>query len=98
VKESLPDHNLLNKIRATLLSIFDEPALQTIARSTKFIQRSTNRLCLKEFLTMLTLHVAENPCLALSGMCNIMYKMNNKIDLSYQALSAKLHLNSIECG
>jgi len=65
--------------------------LETLARKTGFIQRSTSRLTGSELFNLLTVEILEEPHISYEGLCDRLEARNPNIRLSPQALCERMN-------
>ena len=66
--------NYAYDIKKRISTIFDEEALNNLARKTKFVRRSTSKLQGAEFVELLTTEMLEEPNISYEALCEILAK------------------------
>ena len=67
--------------------------LSSIALTTKFIQRSSNRISAIDFVYLLSIDLVSNPLASLAECCRRLFEWNPKTKLTPQALSERINSN-----
>lgn len=65
--------------------------LETLARKTGFIQRSTSRLTGRELFNLLTVQILEEPHISYEGLCDLLEARNPGLRISPQALCERMN-------
>ncbi|MHC4397957.1 MAG: IS4 family transposase [Planctomycetota bacterium] len=82
---------LMDTIKTQMETVFDEQILDTLAKEKKFIQRCTNQVEAKDFVTLMSVEMLEDPMISLDGMCDILSQLNTNTHLSPQALQQRIN-------
>ena len=83
--------NYAYDIKKRISTIFDEEALNNLARKTKFVRRSTSKLQGAEFVELLTTEMLEEPNISYEALCEILAKLNSEADITPQALEQRVN-------
>lgn len=70
---------------------FRTDELETLARKTGFIQRSTSRLSGRGIFNLLTVEILEEPHISYEGLCDILEARTPSLQLSPQALCERMN-------
>jgi hypothetical protein len=70
---------------------FKTDELETLARETRFIQRSTSRLTGRELFNLLTVELLEEPQISYEGLCDRLEACNPNLRISPQALCERVN-------
>jgi hypothetical protein len=73
---------------------FNNEACETLARKTRFIQRSTSRLTGSEFFNLLTVGVLDEPTISYEGLCDLLEQRNPELQITPQALCERMNSDS----
>jgi Transposase DDE domain len=65
--------------------------LETLARHSKFIQRSSSKLTGKDFVELMTTEMIEDPAVSLEGLCDVLVDLNPQAQMTPQALHQRLN-------
>ena len=57
-------------------SVLEPTELEKLARETKFIQRSTNRIVAKDFIQLMSMELMSNPRASHEELCRILKELN----------------------
>src|SRR6266581_6096370 len=71
------------KVKGKLTTIFDPEPLETLARHSKFIQRSSSKLTGKDFVELMTTEMIEEPAVSLEGLCDLLVDLNPHAEMGY---------------
>jgi len=80
-----------NKVKGKLDTIFDPEPLETLARQSKFIQRSSSKIAGKDFVELMTTELLEEPAVSLEGLCDLLADLNPQAEMSPQALHQRIN-------
>ena len=80
-----------NKVKGKLDTIFDPEPLETLARQSKFIQRSSSKIAGKDFVELMTRELLEEPAVSLEGLCDLLADLNPQAEMSPQALHQRIN-------
>jgi hypothetical protein len=75
----------------SISAIFDFERLDTLAKSSGFIQRKNNRIEAIDFVQLMTVEILQNPDISLDGLCDILASLNPKSQMSAQALQQRIN-------
>ena len=78
------------KVKGKLTRVFDHDQLETLARQSCFIQRSTSKLEGKDFVELLTTEMVENAAGSLDGLCDLLRQLNPQAAMTPQALHQRI--------
>jgi len=78
------------KVKGKLTRVFDQDQLETLARQSGFIQRSTSQLEGKDFVELLTTAMLDNAAVSLDGLCDLLRQRNPQAAMTPQALHQRL--------
>lgn len=81
----------LEDISSKIKTIFAQHSLDTFAKETNFIQRSTSRVNPLNFLILMVVHITLNALHSLETMTDILAKLPGGVKISAQALSKRLN-------
>ena len=82
--------HVATKVKGKLTHVFDHDQLETLARHSRFIQRSTSKLEGKDFVELLTTEMIENAAVSLDGLCDILQQLNPQATMTPQALHQRI--------
>ncbi len=82
-------------IKKQLNNMLTPDFLTDLAKSNKFIQRSTNRINAFDFVYLMTIDLLSNPLASLEELCRCLFELNPSCQLTPQSLSGRI--NSDEC-
>ena len=71
--------------------IFDTEHLDTLARESGFIQRSTGRIDASDFVQLMTLEMVQEPDISLEGLSDRLETLNPESQMSAQALGQRIN-------
>jgi hypothetical protein len=80
-----------SKVKGKLTTIFDPEYLETLARQSKFIQRSSSKLAGKDFVELMTTEMIEEPAVSLEGLCDRLVDLNPQAQMTPQALHQRIN-------
>jgi hypothetical protein len=80
-----------SKVKGKLTTIFDPEKLETLARQSQFIQRSSSKLTGKDFVELMTTELIEEPAVSLEGLCDLLVDLNPQAEMSPQALHQRIN-------
>ena len=80
-----------SKVKGKLTTIFDPKDLETLARQSKFIQRSSSKLNGKDFIELMTTEMMEEPAVSLEGLCDLLVDLNPQAEMTPQALHQRIN-------
>ncbi|MFT4553402.1 MAG: hypothetical protein ACI9S8_002040 [Chlamydiales bacterium] len=83
----------LEDISSKIKTIFAQHSLDTFAKETNFIQRSTSRVNPLNFLILMVVHITLNALHSLETMTEILGGLSGGVKISSQALSKYLNRN-----
>ncbi len=78
------------KVKGKLTRVFDHDQLETLARQSGFIQRSTSKLEGKDFVELLTTEMIDNAAVSLDGLCDLLRQLNPQAAMTPQALHQRI--------
>jgi len=78
------------QVKGKLTRVFDHDQLETLARQSCFIQRSTSKLEGKDFVELLTTEMIENAAVSLDGLCDLLRQLNPQAAMTPQALHQRI--------
>lgn len=84
-----------SKVKGKLTTIFDPEDLETLARQSKFIQRSSSKLAGKDFVELMTTEMIENPAISLAGLCDLLVDLNPHAEMSPQGLHQRINASAV---
>ena len=87
--------NAITTIKKQIKNAFSVTKLNDLARQTKFIQRSSNRLNALDFVYLMSIELVSNPLAPLAELCRSLFELNPNMQMTPQALSERI--NSQEC-
>jgi hypothetical protein len=79
------------KVKGKLTTIFDPEQLETLARQSKFIQRSSSKLVGPEFVELMTTELMDEPAVSLEGLCGRLVDLHPQADMTPQALHQRFN-------
>lgn len=79
------------KVKGKLTTIFDPEPLETLARQSQFIQRSSSKLSGKDFVELMTTELMQEPAVSLEGLCDLLVDLNPQAAMSPQALHQRIN-------
>jgi hypothetical protein len=82
--------SFITSLKEKIESLFDACCLETIAKETKFMVRSTNRINPRDFVQLMVLELLENPSMSIQGLCDILALLNPRSHMSANALQQRL--------
>src|SRR6267142_4414828 len=88
-------HRYARKVKGKLTTIFDPESLETLARHSKFIQRSSSKLTGKDFVELMTTELIEEPAVSLEGLCDLLVDLNPQAEMSPQALHQRINPHAV---
>ena len=74
------------KVKGKLTRVFDPEQLESLARQSEFIQRSTSKLTGTDFAELLSTEMLDNAAVSLEGLCDLLRQLNPEAAMSPQAL------------
>ena len=80
-----------SKVKGKLTTIFDPEHLETLARQSQFIQRSSSKLAGKDFVELMTTEMMEEPAVSLEGLCDRLADLNPQAEMTPQALHQRIN-------
>ena len=80
----------IKTIESKITALFDAETLDQMAKETKFIQRSTNRIEAIDFVKLMTLEILDDPMMSIDGLCDILAKLCPTSQMSSNALQQRL--------
>jgi len=80
-----------SKVKGKLTTIFDPEKLETLARQSKFIQRSSSKLTGKDFVELMTTELMGEPAVSLEGLCDLLVDLNPQAEMSSQGLHQRFN-------
>src|SRR5713226_5508731 len=83
------------KVKGKLTTIFDPEPLETLARHSKFIQRSSSKLTGKDFVELMTTEMIEEPAVSLEGLCDLLVDLNPHAEMTPQALHQRINAYAV---
>ncbi len=84
-----------SKVKGKLTTIFDPKHLETLARQSRFIQRSSSKLAGKDFVELMTTELIEEPAVSLEGLCDLLVDLNPQAEMSPQALHQRINAYAV---
>jgi hypothetical protein len=87
------NHNMTRyarKVKGKLTTIFDHEQLETLARQSQFIQRSSSKLVGPDFVELMTTELMAEPAVSL-GLCDRLVDRNPQADMTPQALHQRFN-------
>ncbi len=82
-------------VKKQLNNLLTPDFLTDLAKESKFIQRSTNRINAFDFVYLMTIDLLSNPLASLEELCRCLFELNPSCKLMPQSLSGRI--NSKEC-
>src|SRR3954465_13587816 len=83
------------KVKGKLTTLFDPEPLETLARHSKFIQRSSSKLTGKDFVELMTSEMIEETAVSLEGLCDLLVDLNPHAEMISQALHQRINANAV---
>ncbi len=83
------------KVKGKLTTIFDPESLESLARQSKFIQRSSSKLDGKDFVELMTTELMQEPAVSLEGLCDLLVDLNPQAEMSPQALHQRINAYAV---
>jgi hypothetical protein len=80
-----------SKVKGKLTTIFDPEPLETLARQSQFIQRSSSKLSGKDFVELMTTELMQEPAVSLEGLCDRLVELNPQAEMTPQALHQRIN-------
>src|SRR5712664_320442 len=84
-----------SKVKGKLTTIFDPEHLETLARQSQFIQRSSSKMAGKDFVELMTTELIEEPAVSLEGLCDLLVDLNPQAEMSPQALHQRINPHAV---
>lgn len=84
-----------SKVKGKLTTIFDPEKLETLARQSKFIQRSSSKLTGKDFAELMTTELMGEPAVSLEGLCDLLVDLNPQAEMSSQGLHQRFNDSAV---
>jgi hypothetical protein len=78
------------KVKGKLTHVFDHDQLETLARQSGFLQRSTSKLKGKDFVELLTTAMIDDAAVSLDGRCDRLRQRHPHAVMTPQALHQRL--------
>ncbi len=91
--ESKKIEAISNSVNDKMVELFTEDHLNQLAQKNEFIQRKTSRLNGADFIELMTTGIISNTYEPLTGLCDILEKINPDAKMSPQALSQRINCN-----
>jgi hypothetical protein len=86
---------LTSKVKGKLTTVFAPESLETLARQSKFIQRSSSQFTGQDFVELMTTEMLEDPAISLEGQCDILAQLNPQAQITPQALHQRINANAV---
>jgi hypothetical protein len=83
------------KVKGKLTTIFDPEPLETLARQSKFIQRSSSKLVGPDVVELMTTELMDEPAVSLEGLCDRLVDLNPQADMTPQALHQRFNAAAV---
>jgi hypothetical protein len=83
------------KVKGKLTTIFDPEQLETLARQSKFIQRSSSKWVGPDFVELMTTELMDEPAVSLEGLCDRLVDLNPQADMTPQALHQRFNAAAV---
>ncbi len=84
-----------SKVKGKLTTIFDPESLETLARQSQFIQRSSSKLTGKDFVELMTTELMQEPAVSLEGLCDLLVDLNPQAEMSPQGLHQRINAYAV---
>jgi hypothetical protein len=82
---------IARKVNGKLTTVFDPERLETLARQSDFIQRSSSKLRGKDFVELMTTEMIEDPAVSLEGLCDLLVNLYPQAQMTPQALHQRIN-------
>src|SRR6266446_7183423 len=83
------------KVKGKLTTIFAPEPLETLARHSKFIQRSSSKLTGKDFVELMTTEMIEEPAVSLEGLYDLLVDLHPHAEMTPQALPQRINAYAV---
>ena len=80
----------IKTVESKITTLFDAETLDQMAKETKFIQRSTNRITAIDFVKLMSLEILDDPMMSTDGLCDMLAKLSPSSQMSGNALQQRL--------
>ena len=79
------------KIKEKLAVMFAPERLETLARQSHFVQRTSSKITGQDFFALMTTEMLDDPAVSLGGLCDILRQLNPQAAMTPQALHQRLN-------
>jgi hypothetical protein len=86
---------LTRKVNGKLTTVFAPEHLESLARQSEFIQRSSSQLRGRDLVELMTTEMLEDPAISLEGQCDILAQLNPQAQITPQALHQRINANAV---
>jgi hypothetical protein len=82
---------LVGKIKEKLANLLAPACLETLARQSAFIQRTSSKMTGQDFVALLTTDMLDDPAVSLGGLCDMLRQRNPHAAMTPQALHQRMN-------
>ncbi|MCP4878044.1 MAG: IS4 family transposase [Gammaproteobacteria bacterium] len=83
--------HVAQQIQSKLKGLFTPEGLNTTARKTRFIQRSSSKIQAMDFIQLMTSELLVEPDVSTEGLCDRLEELNPEARVTAQALNARIN-------
>ena len=82
---------LVGKIKEKLASLLAPARLETLARQSAFIQRTSSKMTGQDFVALMTTEMLDDPAVSLGGLCDLLRQRNPDAAMTPQGLHQRMN-------